>query len=560
MAQTKQVTRPKTNLKLSPVSFADSRLFYRIFEIIPGLITWTFLVSPIILSFVFPIAVAYFIIAFDLFWLLKSVRMSYSLLLGYRKMRETESIDWNLRLFELNNIEKTLKYAQDRFIRAENRVADKNYLKLLKADVERLQQLYNQKQVILDPNDLYHLIIMPLYNEPIEVIRPSIKSILSSEYDLKKVIFVLSYEQRGGIDSKKTASAIEKEFKNYFGKFFTYCHPDGIAGELKGKGANITFAGKKALKYFKKNNISESNVIVTTIDCDNLMHPQYLSRLAYAFCINPSRRHRSFQPLALYFNNIWDVPAPIRVIATGNSFWVMIESVRQSRLRNFASHAQGLDALVDTDFWSISTPVEDGHQFYRSYFTFNGDYMVEPLFLPMTESAVKGNNYRKTFKIQFKQLQRWAYGISDFPYVIQNSVKNKEISISSKLIQIGRLLEGHFSWATAPLILTFAAWAPLYLNRAASKQAIVHQLPIVASNILTLAMIGLFITIWMSLIMLPKRPSHHKWYKIIFMILQWLLVPITAIVFGSFASISAQTRLMLGRYLGFVVTEKAVKK
>lgn len=554
MAQTKTpgITKPER--------FADTHAFYRIFEILPGLVTWIFLLSPIYLSFLWPIAVAYFIIAFDLFWLLKSVRMSYSLVLGYRKMRETEVIDWSARLLQLDNLESTLEHAQDRLAHSLTRNASKTHTKSLKSEVERLKLLIEHRSTNISPKEIYHLVIMPLYNEPIEIIRPAMKALIDSEYNNKKIIFVFSYEERGGATTKQTALNLEKEYAKHFGQYITYCHPDNIIGELKGKGANISFAAKKVLKQVMKNKIDPSNVIITTIDCDHRVHHQYFSRLTYAYCINPNRKHSSFQPLALFNNNIWDVPAPMRVIATSNSFWVMIESVRQGRLRNFASHAQSLDALIDTDFWSITSPVEDGHQFYRSYFAFNGDYMVEPLFLPIYQDAVLARNYRRTFVAQFKQLQRWAYGVSDFPYVVKNSVKNTDIPWSNKLLQIGRLFEGHFSWATAPLILTFAAWTPLFLNASFNRQAIAHQLPIVASNILTIAMVGLIVTIWISFIMLPKRPEHIKRHRIIYMVLQWMLVPITAIVFGAFAAISAQTRLMFGRYLGFVVTEKAVKK
>ncbi|MEI8072593.1 MAG: hypothetical protein WCH00_00645 [Candidatus Saccharibacteria bacterium] len=543
-----------------PIRFADSRLFYRIFEIIPGLTAWLFILGPVVFSLFAPLAVAYFIIAFDIYWLLKSIRTSFALVLGYKKTRETERIDWNDRLYEINDLPKALADAEKQLNSAKQRSAHGEHIRNLRKNVERLELLSKHRNILTSTSDVYHCMIMPVYNESIDIVRPSVQAILDSEFDTNKIIMVLTYEERGGELAHETAAALEKEFGNKFGFYKTYCHPDGVTGEIKGKGPNITYAGRKILEFIRENKIKESNVVVTTLDCDNRVHEQYLSRLTYAYCTNPNRKHCSFQPLTLFFNNLWDVPAPMRVLATGNSFWVMVESVRQYRLRNFASHAQPLDALVETDFWSLTSPVEDGHQFYRSYFAFDGDYMVEPLFIPIYQDAVLTSKYHRTYIAQFKQLQRWAYGASDFPYLVKNSVKNNNIPWSNKLLQIGRLFEGHLSWATAPLILTFAAWAPLYLNSSFNKHAVAHQLPIVASDILTLATIGLFSTIWISFIMMPKRPPHQKWYKIFFMLAQWVLVPITAIVFGAFAAISAQTRLMFGRYLGFYVTEKAVKK
>jgi hypothetical protein len=549
-----------STVKLTPTTFADSRWFYRLLEIIPGVLAWSILLGPIALSFVFPIAVAYFIIAFDLFWLMKSVRMSFALVLGYRRTRQAESTDWNSRLQQLNNITKSLEEVQDALKKAPRSNLGRLQIKYLKAEVERLQLLLEHEQVIVKPKDIYHLIIMPMVNESLEIVEPALKAVIASKFSMKNIIFVLAYEERGGEETKKTAQLLEKKYSNVFYKYFSMEHPDGIKGEIKGKGPNISHAAKVTLKEINRLGLNTDNVVVTTLDCDNIVHPKYLSALTYNYCISPNRLHTSYQPLALYFNNIWDVPAPMRVIAVGNSFWVMIESVRKQRLRNFASHAQGLSALIDTDFWSLTSPVEDGHQFYRSYFTFDGEYLVEPLFIPIYQDAVLASNYHRTFIAQFKQLQRWAYGISDFPFVVKNSIKNKNIPLGDKLIQIGRLLEGHLSWSTAPLILTFAAWAPLYLNASFSQNVIAHQLPVIASRILTLAMIGLFSTIWISFIMIPKRPDHYPRWKMIFMVLQWILVPITAIVFGAFAAINAQTRLMLGKYLGFYVTEKAVKK
>ena len=61
----------------------------------------------------------------------------------------------------------------------------------------------------------------------------------------------------------------------------------------------------------------------------------YFDSATYEFIVRDDRKHFSYQPVSLFLNNIWDVPAPMRVIATGNSFWNIISSMRPHTLRNF---------------------------------------------------------------------------------------------------------------------------------------------------------------------------------------------------------------------------------
>src|SRR5665647_282241 len=96
-------------------------------------------------------------------------------------------------------------------------------------------------------------------------------------------------------------------------------------------------------------------------------------------------------------------------------------------LRNFSAHAQNMAALIDMNFWSVRTIVEDGHQFWRSYFRFDGNYRVYPLHIPIGQDAVLTESYIKTLKAQFIQLRRWTYGASDIAYVVNHGFfkKNK---------------------------------------------------------------------------------------------------------------------------------------
>jgi hypothetical protein len=261
----------------------------------------------------------------------------------------------------------------------------------------------------------------------------------------------------------------------------------------------------------------------------------------------------------LFINNIWDVPAPMRVVATGNTFWNIISSMRPHIMRNFASHSQPMDALVEMDWWSTRSIVEDGHQFWRSYFYFNGNYSVHPVYIPIYQDAVLDVTYRKTLKAQFVQLRRWMYGASDIPYIASHIfTRNRTVPLIPALVWFVRALDGYVTAACVSIIVAFGGWVPLLLNNEAYRDVVAHQLPDAISVIQRVALLGLFITVFIALRMLPPRPERYKRRRNIGMLLQWLLMPVVAIVYLSFAALNAQARLFLGKYLTkFDVTVKA---
>ena len=74
-------------------------------------------------------------------------------------------------------------------------------------------------------------------------------------------------------------------------------------------------------------------------------------------------------------------------------------------------------------------------------------------------------------------------------------------------------------------------------------------------------MVGLFITVLFSIKMLPKRPERYKRRRSLWMVLQWVLMPVTSLIYSSASAFNAQTHLLLGKYLDkFDVTEKATVK
>jgi hypothetical protein len=249
----------------------------------------------------------------------------------------------------------------------------------------------------------------------------------------------------------------------------------------------------------------------------------------------------------------------MRVVATGNSFWNIISSMRPHTLRNFASHSQPMDALVEMDFWSTRTIVEDGHQYWRSYFHFDGNYSVTPIYVPIYQDAVLSDTYRRTLKAQFIQLRRWAYGASDIPYVATRILtRRRTVPLGAGMSRLLRLIDGHVTLASISILVAVGGWVPLLMNSHASQSLVAHKLPEVISLVQQVAMVGLFITVFLGFKMLPPRPARYKRHRSIGMLLQWCLMPVTAIAYSAASAFNAQTHLFLGKYLDkFDVTEKA---
>ena len=408
------------------------------------------------------------------------------------------------------------------------------------------------------PRDVIHAVIIATYNETREILEPTIKAVLNSDFDHKKIILLLAYEERGGPEVAAQAKQLINEYKANFLYAEAVSHPDGMPNEVRGKGGNITFAGWRLKQLVQERSIDPTHVLVTTLDSDNRPHPKYLAGLTYVYgvCHDPS--YLSFQPMPMFTNNIWDVPALMRVIATSNSFWMLVQGLRPHMLRNFSAHAQPLDALIRTDFWSTRTIVEDGHQFWRSYFAFDGRHEVVPIFLPIYQDAVLAKTYRKTLKAQFIQIRRWAWGASDVAYVANMGyIRKNKMNKTDVTFKFLRLLEGHVSWATSPLILLYGALIPSLFHH---TDFLASQLPQLGSRIMTVALATILISLFMSFKILPPKPARYTHRRTFLMIIQWGLLPVTTIMYSASAALYSQTRLLFGKYIGsFDVTEKAVK-
>lgn len=541
-------------MKISDVEIPlenERNLTYRFFEILPGVISYLVILIPIVLSLINAEWAAYYLVSFVLIWFAKAMAMSFRVIQGHSRLKKTLVLDWAELLNDLKKPVEVIRKYRDS--------SDKIY----RIHAANLDHVAKRGGSDIDADDIIHAIIIATYNESKEIIHPTIDEVIKSKaVDVRgQVALFLAYEDRAGEEKALQSKETIKKYREQF-LYATAINHKNQPGEVKGKGANASWAGEKVLKWAQKNNIDPRRVLVTVLDADNRPDPVYLAALTYSYIVSDNRKMRSYQPIAMYINNIWDVPAIMRLSAVSNSFFHTGNSMRLHALRNFSAHSQSLDSLQDSKFWSTRTIVEDGHQFWRMYFTYDGHHDVVPIYAPIYQDAVLAATYKSTLMAQFKQIRRWTYGASDIAYVATRAffIPNK-VSKFDALLKFFRLLENHVSWSTSALLLVVAGWVPLLLASSPDESIVALQLPSVMSRVNIAGLFAIFSSMYLGLSTLPPKPQKYSHFRWITFMGQWILLPITGVIFNSFAAFYSQTRLMFGKYIGdFDVTEKAVKR
>lgn len=488
----------------------SDRTLYRALEILPGFLSWTTILGTILLSFFAPVAAAYFIIAFDTYWLLKTVYLSMHLRHNWKRIKYNLSVDWAGMLSKM-------KYEH-----------------------------------------LIHMIVLPYYKEDTSIVEQSVRSLLESQYDKKKIILVLASEASAGAHGEDVARHIERTFAKDFGYFIHTTHPENRAGEMPGKGSNISYAAEEArVKVLDPNGINYRDVIVSAFDVDTVAYKQYFLCLTWHFLTSPNPFKSSFQPVPFYNNNIWSAPAVSRVAAGSSTFWQMMQQERPEKLATFSSHSVSFQALYEIGYWQKNMVSEDSRIFWNLFFAHDGDYTVVPLSYPVSMDANLAPSLRQTMVNIYKQHRRWTWGVENLPYIIFGFIKNKSIPFWTKVKTTAVQVEGFWSLATNPIMIFFLGWLPVVLGGSSfNKTVLSYNLPMFTRNIMIVAMLGLILSAAIFISFLPDHPKRKNFFSNMPMVLQWILIPFTITIFGAIPGLDAQTRLMFGKYMGFWVTPK----
>lgn len=482
----------------------------RALEILPGFFSWNIILFPYWGIFIFPNLVAYFILLFNIYWFYQSLQIAISSIVSHTRIQAAKLYDWM-------------------------------------SDVKGFP----------DWKKVRHVVIIPTYKEPIHILERTLNSLLNQEFPSDQIVPVLAMEDKEPQeDREEKFKILNTKFGDKFEKLLATTHKL-IPGEVTGKASNERFAAIWVKEnYIEALRLDINYITVTSCDADHKFHPKHFACLTYKFLDNPERYKRFWQPAVMFYNNIWEIPAITRVPNTLMSIWNLSLLPRRDRLINGQNYSLSFKLLVEADYWDADKIPEDWGIFFKAFYKKGGGIEVEPIYLPLMADAAQSTSFWKTLASQYEQIKRWAWGVSDDPWIIKNYLLTRGVPFWDKTMRLLYVLWSHFSWPINWFVITLGLTVPTLLNPAFGRTVLGYTIPRLSSFVLTIALVFLIVMIVIDYIQKPPRPEKLPLWRKLISPFEFVLMPVAGFFFSALPGLDAHTRLMLGKYIEYKVTEK----
>ena len=545
---------PSTPFALSVT--ASSRVRERLWNLLP------LTVSLLLASFVFwgpfyaawPFAVLS--MAFFSYWLVRSYSVAVACLLGLRRLKQWQRTNWLAR-----------------------------YCEWLPGHPESEQWNWPR-----------HMVIIPNYKESEESLARTLDSLVA-QANANQLVIVMAMEARE-TDAHAKAARLVAQYRRHFAGMFATFHPAGLPNETPGKGSNEAWGAREAYIHLIEDQRDDiSRYTVTSCDADAVFHPRHFEALNYLFLTAKDRYRTFWQPTIFNSNNIWDIPAPLR-IPDGLSGINRLSNLLLPGSVKFPTSCYSLSwqMLNEVDYWDEEVIPEDWHLYLKCSYTLGDRVNVQPIFLPLGNDCVLTDGYWKTLRAHYAQSVRHAWGASDIPYAWRASRNpGSPLSWKRKVLLATSVTKVHALWMSQWYIVTlgvlyparmatsFGAPLPAWWTQSHSvpgtgwhPERITQPSawfnfdstgllePMMNVNtpgiLIALCIFPLFVMMAVEYKSRGPRPAHVSRLQGVLSFLMWPAMAVITFFFASMPALHAQAKLASGQGLVYRVAEKGSRK
>jgi glycosyltransferase involved in cell wall biosynthesis len=513
---------------------SPSLLTERVLDGIPGFLVWFAFAFSILCAAFFPYTMLLLATLLAIYTATRFLFAGYANRLGLKKIRDWEKTDW------------------------------RNYYQT------------HRNTNSLEWDDVQHVVIIPNYNEPLEVLRRTLDNLKNQcEADSRMTIVLAMEAGEDGCVAK--AETLQAEYAAYFKHFHFTVHPRGLPGEMQCKSANEAWAARWVKRKLVDDlDYSIDHILVTTMDADTRWHPQHFFALTALFALNENRHRRFWQAPIRYHGNIWDINPLLRIInAYATAFELAYLASPWWLAMPMSSYTLSLKLLHDSNYWDGDVIADEWHMFIKAYFARGGSVDVEPVMLPFIADATVGDNLIGELREKYLQTLRHAWGSKEIGYMMGKMLDHPEVPLRQSARRLFRISHDILLAGAGWMILTVGAQLPVLLH---PEIAPFNLLDIAANPSQSLSIIGaglLANPIWLLLVsasllvillailfwfqdvqVRPPRTRPQTMTERFWTLLSFPLMPVITLIVLAIPAIQAQTRLLMGQPLQFRVSKK----
>lgn len=301
---------------------------------------------------------------------------------------------------------------------------------------------------------VHHVVIVANFKEPEAIIARTLYHLAAQAHarDMLTVVLAMEGAEPG---SHEKGERLAAQFEDSFARVLVTVHPAHLPGEAPGKGSNLAWAARRAKEILvSQQGLPLDSLTVTSCDADSVIHPGYLAAITRQF-VADCRRHEYIWQAPFRFNtNIWDAPAPIRLLGFLNNL-VQVSELANPLAANLplSTYTLSYKLADDIGYWDEMVIADDWHIFLRGLFGTSGRLTLEPVFLPVNGDAVTGATMWEALKNFYTQRRRHAWGSSDIGYVVQQWNRWPDVPLWSKSVYLIKVAHDHIVFPVAGLLL-----------------------------------------------------------------------------------------------------------
>jgi hypothetical protein len=484
------------------------RRLSRALEILPTATVWLIITAPVWGAILVPAALGFGMILFSIYWLWKSLGFASGVVIGFWRLHQAQKRDWFGDSTQLPGYEQ-----------------------------------------------LRHIVMLPTCGESEEIVADTLHCLTLQDVPLDRISVVLAFEERDPIAPAR-AQRLSARFAPLFQHFLITFHPD-LPGEVRGKSSNLTWAAQRVeTDLIQTGRLDPAHLVLTVVDADSRLHRRYLAALAHDVLSDPNGFMHIFQPAILFYANHWRLIAPLRALNSIYSLWELARMVPKHRLVTQSTYSLSWKAVSDVGYWDVDVIPEDSHMCFKVLFHFGRRVQVCPIFLPVYADAAEGATLRRTFENQYHQILRWAWGVSDIPYVAMGAFRARDLAWHTRIMRVVWYVEEHLMWPSHWFLLTLGGLVPRLVNPGYAHSALGIWQSSLISAIMGLCLPSLLLVILVDWRLRPEHPEGEDPIDVLIGWASFALLPVFGLLLCALPALDAHTRLLFGRRLEYRVTEK----